>query len=69
MEALGNVTPSDVGVINKTEFICACGARRFKWIATYGMIKAGGFRPDEYVYQCLGCGREHSSAAVKAFFK
>ena len=59
----------NTGSTPKTEYICSCGARRFKWVATNGMIKSGGFRPDEYVYKCLGCGKEVTDKQIKAFFR
>ncbi len=58
----------EAGAVNKSVYLCSCGARRFQWVATNGTIVVGGFKPDEYQYKCLGCGRVHSEQDVKKFF-
>jgi hypothetical protein len=50
-------------------FVCPkCGGTRFKWVATTGSIKAGGFVPDEYTYACLGCEKTYTEADYKRYF-
>ena len=73
-EVLGTRPDQQVEVVDtsakpKTEYVCVCGARRFKWVATHGMIKPGGFKPDEYIYECLGCGKKVEEKQIKAFFR
>ncbi len=50
------------------DFVCSCGASRFKWVATNGRVRVGGFQPEDYVYECLGCTKQHTDTDVKAFF-
>jgi DNA-directed RNA polymerase subunit RPC12/RpoP len=72
-ETFGSMQPTEfvsVGAPVKMEFVCSkCGGTRFRWVATEGKIKAGGFVPDAYLYACLGCGKEYSEADYKKFFQ
>lgn len=53
---------------SKEHFICECGATKFKWLATIGTLGAGGFKPHEYQYKCLGCGHVYSDREVRQYF-
>lgn len=65
---LDNVEVIDTSAVPKDKYLCVCGASRFKWIATNGTIKLGGFVPDDYEYECLGCGKKHTEKQIKEFF-
>jgi hypothetical protein len=67
-EKMGPIEVVTTSNAPKDKFICACGASRFQWIATNGEIKSGGFKADEYLYRCLGCGKVTDEKQVKQFF-
>lgn len=58
----------DTSAKPKLEFVCTCGATRFTWKTTNGRITVGGFQPEDYTYQCIGCGKEWTDLQVKEFF-
>lgn len=68
-ESLGNIVPTVTSPTPKTVLVCTCGATKFKWVATIGVVKAGGFVPDAYEYECVGCGKKYNEASVRKFFQ
>ena len=68
-ESIADTPITDTSAVVKTEYLCSCGAKRFKWIATNGVIRVGGFKPEEYEYECLGCGKRHDEQMIRVFFK
>lgn len=68
-ETLEAVPVQNVSATPKTDYLCSCGAKRFKWVATMGTIRVGGFKADQYEYECLGCGRKHTDETIRAYFK
>jgi hypothetical protein len=67
-DLLGPFEPTVVSNAPKIKYTCTCGCTRFKWDATNGEIRSGGFIPDEYVYVCLGCGKKIEEEQVKKYF-
>ena len=67
-EPWGEIPVHDTSVKPKIEYLCSCGATRFKWVVTEGVIRAGGFKPETYTYECLGCGRRHTEEDIKKYF-
>lgn len=67
-EAMGQIEPVVTSPTPKMEYKCTCGAVKFRWLATVGRLISGGFQPEEYIYECVGCGRKVTEQQVKDYF-